>query len=149
MFEKTHAKRGKARLMVRLCLTSGEEVEGEVFAGQGERLADILNDERAFLPVAMGERVEVLAKASIARASLIAAAPTEASCPYGVLRLPRGASDAEVRAAWMKGLKACHPDRLAALDLSEEVIYAARRAAQAINGAYEAIRAERRAASAA
>ena len=148
MFEKTHAKVGKTRLMVRLCLTNGEAVEGEVFVAQGERLADLLNDERLFLPVAGPDGVEVVAKVTIARASVLAEAPSAAADPYAVLRLPRTASDEELRAAWMTGLKSCHPDRLAALNLAPEVIYAARRAAQRINAAYEAARAERRAAAA-
>ena len=147
MFEKTIARKGKAAVMVRLCLTSGEEVEGEVFVAQGERLADVLNDDRAFLPVRIGDAVDVIAKTGIARARALDAAPTETSDPYAVLRLPRGASDAELRAAWMNGLKASHPDRLAALNLAPEVIYAARRACQRINAAYEAIKAERLAAA--
>ena len=147
MFEKTHTRRSKSELMVRLCLTSGEAVEGDLFVAQGERLAEVLNDERAFLPLRIGDAVEVIAKTQIARASAIGEAPREATDPYAVLRLPRTASDEELRAAWMNGLKACHPDRLAALDLAPEVVNAARRAAQRVNGAYEAIRAERRAAA--
>ena len=145
MFEKTHTRRSKSELMVRLCLTSGEAVEGELFVAQGERLAEVLNDERAFLPLRVGDAVEVIAKSQIARAAMLGEAPSASSDPYEVLRLPRTASDEELRAAWMNGLKACHPDRLAALNLAPEVIHAARKAAQRVNAAYEAIRAARRA----
>ena len=147
MFEKTVTRRGKKRLLVRLVLVSGEEVESEVFVGPEERLADLLNDERAFLPIGVGEAVEVIAKGQIARAAVVASVPTERADPYDVLRIERTASDEEVRRAWMEGLKASHPDRLAALDLAPEVIYAARKTCQRVNAAYEAITAARRAAA--
>ena len=145
MFEKAVTKQGKSKLMVRLCLTTGEEVEGEVFAAQGERLADILNDSRAFLPIEAGAgAVRVLAKAVIAQAHIVGTEPTEAKDPYKILRVPQTATDEELRRAWMNGLKASHPDRLASLNMDEGVVYAARKACQRINSAYEAVMAERR-----
>ena len=147
MFEKTAIKQGKARLMVRLCLTDGREVEGELWCAQGERLADVLNDDRAFLPIQEGEALRCIAKGMIATAEPMAGPPAESDDPYAVLRVPPTASDAEVRAAWMRRMKASHPDRLAGQGLDEQVIYAARRACQRINAAHDEVMRARRAAA--
>lgn len=147
MFEKAHAKRGKIRLMVRLCLTDGRAVEGEVFVMPGERLTDLLNDERAFLPVEKGEAVTAIAKSAILSAEPVAAEPEQRLDPYRILRVDPEASDAEVKRAWMERLKATHPDRLIALGMDDSVVYAARKAASHVNAAYDEIRAVRRAAA--
>lgn len=148
MFEKNLTKQGKQRLMALLCLTDGREVEGEVFCAHGERLADVLNDQRAFIPVQTAEGdVQVLAKASIATAHIVGGMPREERDPYKVLRVAPTASDAELRAAWMAGLKASHPDRLASLHMDEMIVYAARKACQRINAAYDQVTQERQAAA--
>ena len=147
MFEKTAIKQGKARLMVRLCLTDGAKVEGEVWCAQGERLADVLNDARAFLPIGQGDEVRCIAKSVIATAEPLGGVPREAKDPYDVLRIEPTASDEEVRAAWMTRMKASHPDRLASLGLDDAVIYAARQACQRINAAHDEVMRTRRAAA--
>ena len=147
MFEKTAIKQGKARLMVRLCLTDGAEVEAEIWCAQGERLADVLNDARAFLPIGQGDDVRCIAKSVIATAETLGSAPREARDPYEVLRIEPSASDAEVRSAWMTRMKASHPDRLASLGLDESVVYAARQACQRINAAHDEVMRTRRAAA--
>jgi hypothetical protein len=149
MFEKAHAKKGKFRLMVRLCLNDGRAVEGEVFLMPGERLTDLLNDERAFLPIERGEAVSAIAKNAILSADPLAAEPEQKNDPYKVLRVDPEASDAEVKRAWMNRLKATHPDRLIALGMDDLVVYAARKAASHVNAAYDEIRARRKAAAAA
>lgn len=147
MFEKTAIKQGKARLMVRLCLVDGTEVEGELWRAQGERLADVLNDARAFLPICQGDDVRCIAKSVIATAEPFGQAPRETNDPYRTLRIEPGASDAEVRTAWMNRMKASHPDRLASLGLDESVVYAARKACQRINAAYDEVVRARKAAA--
>ncbi|WP_031552340.1 J domain-containing protein [Parvularcula oceani] len=150
MFEKTTIRHSKKRLMVRLCLNGGREVEGEVFVAPEERLVDLLNDARAFVPLETAEgEVMSVAKTAIESAQLIQEAPSEARDPYALLRIERTAPDDEIRRAWMNRLKACHPDRLAALNLDEEVVYAARKTAQRINAAYDEVMRHRRGGAAA
>lgn len=145
MFEKTEMRRTKAKIMVRLCLTDGAVVEGDIFVLNGQRLQDLLNDDRAFLPVDEGDGiVTMVAKTTIARASAIGEAKPIDGDPYSVLRIEKTASSQEVREAWMKRLKSAHPDRLAALQLDREILEAARKASQRINAAYDAIVQERR-----
>lgn len=144
MFEKTAIRQGKTQLIVRLCLTDGTEVEGELWCGQDQRLADLLNDSRGFLPLGVGESVRVISKSVIATAEPMDGPPQETDDPYELLRIERSASDAEVRSAWMSRMKACHPDRLVNLGLDESVVWAARKMAQKINAAHDEVMRVRR-----
>ena len=149
MFEKHVTRPTKHRIEVRLCLTDGRAVEGALFLSQGERLSDLLNDTRAFLPVETSAGTEFVGKAMIGTALARGEAWAEAGagCPYAVLRVEPHCTDAELRAAWMKRMKASHPDRLASLGLDEAIVTAARKACQRINAAYdEAVRTRRAAA---
>ncbi|MGV6800316.1 MAG: J domain-containing protein [bacterium] len=146
MFEKSnrhYATQHKKKLFVEFSLTNETIIQGEVFVAPEERLIDLLNDQRQFLPLEVGEsEIRGIAKSSILEARVIAAEPVATKNPWRVLKLQSGASLAEARAAWMKQLKATHPDRIAALGLDESIEYAARKACQRINQAYEEIQRE-------
>ncbi len=145
MFEKTEIRPTKHKCLVKLILANNEQVEGYVFLARGERLADLLNDQRAFLPVQHDDdSVAVVAKSSITSAHALEEAPITSADPYAILRVEPTASNEEVRAAWMRRLKASHPDRLASLNLDQEIVRAARRVSQQINAAYDAISRQRR-----
>lgn len=60
--------------------------------------------------------------------------------PYAVLGLAPGASDAEVRAHYLKLVSETHPDRLVAAGAPPAIIKAANTKLAAINAAYDAIR---------
>lgn len=68
---------------------------------------------------------------------------SEATDPYAVLGLPRGAPDAEVKAAYRRLIREHHPDRLIAEGMPQEFVDVANDKLAAINGAYEKIRKER------
>jgi hypothetical protein len=140
MFEKSSPQVDKQRGVVRFLLTDNRTIEGEVFVAQGERLVDVLNDSRGFIPVSMGQGdVRSIAKTQIAEARDVGASPKVETDPWKILRVQRGATPAEVREAWRARIKSCHPDRVAALGMDKEIEYAARQAAQKINMAYDEI----------
>ena len=60
--------------------------------------------------------------------------------PYQVLGVPPDASIDEARAAWRQMVRDCHPDRLQARGLPEEMIKLAEKRLIAANRAYEEIR---------
>jgi DnaJ like chaperone protein len=62
---------------------------------------------------------------------------------YTLLGLQRGASDAEVKAAWRKLVREHHPDRLVAQGVPEEMLKRANGRLAAINAAYDRIARER------
>lgn len=145
MYDKTHSKQSRVKALVQIVTGNGRQVVGEIFLGQGERLVDLLNDSRKFLPVEQGKgEVKVISKSAISEAKLLAMEPVDKRNPYAILRIQRGATMAEVKAAWMKRIKMTHPDRLAALDMDEHVQYAARIACQKVNQAYDEIMRELR-----
>ncbi|GEQ96800.1 hypothetical protein JCM17844_04370 [Iodidimonas gelatinilytica] len=57
----------KAAMDVELVLADGSQLSGHVFLGRGERVSDLLNDDKLFLPfrVENGELL-LIAKSSIA-----------------------------------------------------------------------------------
>ncbi|TCS62124.1 TerB family tellurite resistance protein [Varunaivibrio sulfuroxidans] len=63
--------------------------------------------------------------------------------PYGVLGVPREASDQDVKNAYRKLIRENHPDKLMAQGLPEEFIELANEKMTAINGAYDTIKKER------
>jgi len=65
---------------------------------------------------------------------------------YGVLGIPRDASDRELRSAYKRLLFQHHPDRLAAQGLPEEMKEEATRRTQEIRRAYDTVRDARKAA---
>lgn len=150
MFEKTEIRRSRERLEVSIRLANGDAVDGDLFLIAGERLTDLLNDDRAFLPVDTGRETVVIAKSQVAEVRAIEPVVEDhGEDPYVTLRVEPSASDKELRAAWMARVKSCHPDRLAALDLDPEIVQAARKVSQRINAAYDQVIRERKAGRAA
>jgi len=148
MYQRLHSKehkQSKHKALVQIVTGNGRSVVGEIFLGQDERLVDMLNDSRHFLPVEQGPgEVKIISKSAISEAKLLATEPEDKRNPYAILRIQRGASMQEVKSAWMKRIKMSHPDRLAALDMDEHVQYAARIACQKVNQAYDEIMRELR-----
>lgn len=63
--------------------------------------------------------------------------------PYDVLDVAQDASDSEVRSAWRAAVRESHPDQMMARGVPPEAIKLAEGRMQAINRAWETIRAER------
>ncbi|MEL7485886.1 MAG: DnaJ domain-containing protein [Pseudomonadota bacterium] len=162
MFAKSGVDRSKTEIDVVLAL-SGEAKpqEASVFVAHGERVTDLLNDSRGFIPVRLDAGdVAVIAKSTILSITEKnqmreddafedttdeTAARTRTFDPYEVLRIARDADLEAVRRAYKMRIKAVHPDAVAALDLDEDLKRAAQRAAQRVNHAYKAILKERNA----
>ena len=66
MFEKGSPARDRKRIRVSILRRSGPAFVGYLFTAQNERVVDLLNDERAFLPVeSLTGHVSVLQKSDI------------------------------------------------------------------------------------
>lgn len=68
------------------------------------------------------------------------ASKTAAPDPCRVLRVRPGASESELRDAWRRRIRECHPDIMRSRGHGEDVIRAAQREAQAVNAAYQKLR---------
>lgn len=174
MTDAHESPRRKIEVAVTMSLAHDEIFSGAVFLDAGERLIDLLNDARAFIPVRRDDGATVIvAKSNIV--SIIERASAEAGSheagasandsddaddqdakaeaerprrtsfdPYKVLRISPDATIDEIRRAHKVRIKAVHPDTLVGLDLDDEIQKAAMAAAQRINVAYNRILKERR-----
>lgn len=160
MFDKHNASfRHVNSADVRLTLAGQEPFNGVVYLFLGQRLSDLLNDQRAFIPVRLesGETM-VVAKNQIASITEIQSVASEDDDnialapqkperkgfdPYAVLRVSPEADLDAVRAAYKARIKAVHPDTVAALGLDDDLSRAALLAAQKVNYAYKKIMRER------
>ena len=146
MFETTQLRRTREKIEASIRLSNGDTIEGFLFLAKQERVSDLLNDDRAFLPVETGHDTVVISKAQIAEVRIHETHDESGvTDPYEMLRVEPTASDAEVRSAWMARVKSCHPDRLASLNLDPEIVQSARRVSQRINAAYDQVIRQRKA----
>ncbi len=156
MFDKTSGGfRHKNERPVRLLLVGGEPINATIFHVNGERLTDLLNDPRSFIPVRTDDAgIMIVAKTQIVSILELEsetinddAGPSKRTGPsfdaYAMLRIDKNASHDEIRAAYKARIKSIHPDSIASLGLDEELGKAALLATQKLNYAYRKILRER------
>lgn len=153
MFDKTTVMRECRKIRVILRYgpeTLGEEtggLDGYLYARADQRLQDILNDERAFVPFeSLTGECRTIAKSAILDAREVRKLGVSGEDPYAILGASRDASPEELKRAYLERLKSAHPDRLASLRLDPALIDAAKTLCQNLNNAYDRILRERKAA---
>ncbi len=155
---RTSDKRGisRRRQRVRLINFNDSITEGFVFLAYDQRVSDLLNDERGFLPVATeaGE-VKVFSKRAIMEIELLEDDADErrrrsddkaedvvqlmSGNAYDILGAPQDADDAEVRAAYLDRIASVDPERVKKISHNEDLIRAAQQLANRYSAAYDAI----------
>jgi|GEM_PF-569807 len=167
MYNQRSAKvRQKDPIAVTIETVGGASFDGIVYVALGHRLADLLNDERHFIPVNRDDGAFImLAKSQIVSILEMNIEPetfesaqandetdNEAARekptsrkfdPYVLLKVSPTASMEEIRAAYKARIKLVHPDSVASLGLEEDLAQAALRATQKLNFAYQKIMRER------
>ena len=125
---------------VRLLMADHRLVTGEVILRQARSLADVMSDPRPFMAIRLAGEVHAISKEMILDIQALdeGGVPIEENEPYAVLRIERDAAEEEVRAAWRRRLKACHPDLVAAIG-DEDLIAAAHEATRRVTQAYQAV----------
>ncbi len=140
MFEKSSVHNMTRKILIQVTLSTTEVIEGEIVVPREKGLAGLLNEGKPFIELLIGNNGgRMIATNSIVAAQEVMKAPYDSDNPYIILKLQPGATFQEVRDAWKKRLKACHPDRFAGLDVDEEIQYAAKKASLKINAAYDQI----------
>ena len=140
MFEKSAAKQSKSKMLVHFETSNKKVLEGEIDLPQTMSFVEFMNSERPFVEVeTLPNETRLVAKNSIVEAREVMRGPNEKGSPYAILRIQSDATFQEVKDAWKTRVKACHPDRVSSLGVDEEIEYAARRATQKINMAYDEI----------
>lgn len=124
---------------VEITLLDGSLVCGKLFVSVQGRLTDLLNDDRAFLPVERRDGSFVaLAKHTIREVLLPGseAAAYKGSDPYAILGVSEGVSAEDLKKAYHHLCALNHPDRIRGLGLSAEYEQLATQNMMRINGAY-------------
>jgi hypothetical protein len=141
----------KKKLLVELELDSGTVLNGYLFVGQTQRLSDLMNDDRTFLPFeALDGSITIFTKTMARRVSprdsvqQQAAATGEETDPFRLLGVPPTANEAQLKEAYHRKVQETHPDKLSSLGLSPEIVRFAHERMARINEAYNRARAMRR-----
>ncbi|MEM9706610.1 MAG: J domain-containing protein [Pseudomonadota bacterium] len=148
MFNKSSAARLTREAQIEITVNGCKPAQATLFLKPEQRVSDVLNDERGFLPVRFASgRTMVVAKTSIIsiveREAEAAKKRPQNQSPYDVLRIKETASVEEIKRAFKQRMKSVHPDSLVSLDIDDEIKEAAIAAAQRVNAAYQTIMAAR------
>jgi hypothetical protein len=137
----------KSKVDVQVELYTGKQFLGAFFLRRNQRISDVLNDERVFLPVETTDgQVIQLHKGTIAKVTpLDRDLGTElVQDPYVFLGLSDNVTDGEVESTYLRRAKSYHPDMIQAMGLPAEFVEAANTQLARINEAYERILEERK-----
>jgi preprotein translocase subunit Sec63 len=140
----------KGTVEVQVDLDNGTQILGALFVKQMQRISDLLNDPRTFLPLRTASGIIVhLRKAAIAKVVQLdqTASRYPSRDPYEILGVPESVSDADLQAAYHDLCTKSHPDKLLALGLPVEFIDLANSRLIRIIDAYRSIQSVRRAAN--
>ncbi len=145
MYESEHWV-AKTKLEVEVELNDGARLLGSLFIHQMQRLSDLLNDPREFLPVQTPEGLIVhLRKSTIAKVTQLdqAVEAGAATDPYEILGISPRVSDEELRRTYHNLCAQHHPDKLVSLGLAAEYIDLANSRIVRVIDAYGRIQKER------
>lgn len=142
----TRATRHKVAVSIDRDGGAAEEL-AYMFIAPMDRVTDVLNDDRDFLPFERPDgSVFVVAKRTIrCLTPLDVGQRINESNPYELLGVTLAATDDEVRTAYQCSIAAVDPDRVHALGLPRDFLELATRKAALLSAAYRKIKALRKA----
>ena len=136
----------KRKIEVEIGLADGTKLMGALFVHAQQRLSDLLNDQRHFIPLLTPAGMIInLSKSNIAQVTQLdqRANLDETDDPYEILGVARTVSADDLKDAYRKLCADNHPDRLQAMGLSGDFVDLANSRMARINDAYSRILAER------
>ena len=145
MYE-SEQKISKVKLEAEVELSDGTRLLGSLFIHQMQRLSDLLNDPREFLPIQTPEGLIVhLRKSTIAKITELdqAVEADAASDPYEILGVSPRVCDEDLRRTYHALCAQHHPDKLVSLGLATEYIDLANSRIVRVIAAYGRIQKER------
>ncbi len=151
MASNSKAAISRQRAKVRLINFNDTITEGYVFLAYNQRVSDLLNDERDFLPIeSHAGEMRVVSKRAIMEIEILAAQDADGDADDGVVTLisgnafdilgvPRDADDAAVRAIFLAKTKSVSEEALQSFTDNEDLIEAGRQLGRRYSAAYDAI----------
>jgi hypothetical protein len=146
MYESDYYTQFKVKIEVEIELLDGRIMLGHVFGAPKQRLSDLLNDDRQFVPFESSAGiVTVVRKSSIMRATPVqqTAQVDPEKDPYKILGVAQTISDEKLKEAYHQLGRQTHPDRLFALGLPKEFVDLANERMARVNDAYRRIAQQR------
>jgi DnaJ-domain-containing protein 1 len=140
------SKLEKVKLAVEMEIDSGLRLLGSVFVGQRQRLPDLLNDDRAFLPFETSEGIiKIIRKSTIRSVTPLnqVTLPMTTTDPYEILGVASSIGDEELKSIYHRKVQETHPDKLVSMGLPLEFVQLANEKVARINDAYDRIRQQR------
>ncbi len=145
MYDSGH-KLSKVDIEVEVQLDDGSRFLGVLSLSQGQRVSDLMNDERNFIPIQLhGGSVVIQRKSSIAKVAPLDqhVDQEKISDPYEILGVARSVSDDELKKFYHGLCSENHPDRVQSSGLSPHFVEMANSRMIRINDAYQRILAMR------
>ena len=145
MFESSGPKKARNKFAVEVELDDGNTQILFIFVSPGNRVIDMLNDDRAFIPFETSDGSIIIYKKSAIRrlSELFAAERAATRDPYDIIDVSAKASDKELHDAYRRAIMSVHPDHVQSLGLPQEFLELATKRAMAINEAYDKIKQQR------
>lgn len=134
--------RSKSRIEVEIYLNDGTYILGKMSVLKGERLSDLLNDDRDFLPIEMSNgTVVIVRKGHICKVAQLDqhVDTNKLTDPYEILDVPRTINDNDLQKRYRQIIAENHPDKLTAAGMSVEFVQMANARLARINDAYQRI----------
>ena len=150
MFE-SNQKLSKNKVEIQVHLDDGNHFLGVLSVRQDQRISDLMNDERQFLPVEMsGGSVIILRKTVISKVVPLDQhiEQDKISDPYDILGVPRSVSDEDLKQFYHTLCIENHPDKVQSSGLSPQFEEMANSRMARFNDAYKRILSMRRVAAA-
>ena len=148
LLDPNRNKQTRHKIAVRVDLgnDAGEQL-AYLFTAPAQRVTDLLNDEREFLPFERPDgSVFVVAKRVIRCITpMETGRQVNEKDPYDLLGLTPAATDEEVQKAYRRAIEAVDPERMQLLGLPADFLEMAMRRAAQLNEAYRKIKAVRKA----
>ncbi len=141
-------KVSKIKVEIEVYLDDGEKYLASLSVIRGQRISDLMNDDRQFLPVELsGGNVVILRKAVISRVVQLDQHIEwdEIADPYDILGVPRNVRNEDLTEFYRMVCTENHPNKVQASGLSPQFMELANSRMIRINDAYERILSMRRA----
>lgn len=134
-------KHAVTKIAVEIETKEGAVALCSLFISGQQRVSDLLNDERMFLPVEVADGSMVfLQKSSLTRVSLLQRIDLyQGHNPYLILGVSESISDQELKDTFRHIVRQSHPDRMQALELPAEFVDFANHRLARLNDAYRRI----------
>lgn len=139
----TEPRLQKTKLQVEMEIDGGARLMGHMFVAQNQRIPDLLNDDREFLPFETNEGlITIVRKSTIRRVTPMnqITLPDINADPYEILGVAPSIADEDLKVIWHRKVQECHPDRLIAMGMPADFVALANEKLSRINDAYDRIK---------